>query len=77
MKGKVEIDRELCKGCGYCVIACPKGMIVADTEFNRAGYYPVRLTEPDACTGCMLCAEICPEVAIMVWRDRAGPLTSS
>ncbi|HEB74784.1 MAG TPA: ferredoxin family protein [Nitrospirae bacterium] len=71
MKGRVEIDRELCKGCGYCVIACPKRIIGTDSEFNKAGYYPVRLTRPEACTGCMLCAEVCPEVAIMVWREAA------
>ncbi|VAX33258.1 hypothetical protein MNBD_NITROSPIRAE02-1700 [hydrothermal vent metagenome] len=69
MKGRVEIDRELCKGCNYCVITCPKGIIETDSGFNKAGYYPVRLTDPDKCTGCVLCAEVCPELAIMVWRE--------
>jgi len=72
MKGRIEIDRELCKGCNYCIIACPKGIIEMDSEFNKAGYYPVRLADPDECTGCKLCAEVCPEVAIMVWRDVTG-----
>ncbi|HEC98171.1 MAG TPA: 4Fe-4S dicluster domain-containing protein [Nitrospirae bacterium] len=69
MKGRVEIDGELCKGCNYCVITCPMGIIEMDSAFNKAGYYPVRLTDPAKCTGCVLCAEVCPELAIMVWRE--------
>ncbi len=69
MKGKIEIDRQLCKGCGYCVITCPKGIIVIDGEFNSQGYYPAKVANPDGCTGCALCAQVCPDVAIEVWRE--------
>ncbi|HBR21791.1 MAG TPA: 4Fe-4S ferredoxin, partial [Nitrospiraceae bacterium] len=24
MKGKIVIDKQLCKGCKYCVMSCPK-----------------------------------------------------
>jgi 2-oxoglutarate ferredoxin oxidoreductase subunit delta len=69
MKGMIKIDKELCKGCGYCVDACPSGVIVIEEEFNTKGYFPASPRHPDKCTGCCMCAEICPEVAIEVYRD--------
>ncbi len=69
MKGKITIDRELCKGCKYCVLACPKGVIVMDDEFNSSGYFPSNVEDPEKCNGCALCAQMCPEIAIMVWRE--------
>ncbi|MCI4626828.1 MAG: ferredoxin family protein [Candidatus Magnetoovum sp. WYHC-5] len=71
MKGKIKIDSELCKGCGFCVITCPKGIIKLGTTFNNLGYLPAMVIDVDMekCTGCMLCAEICPEIAIEVWQE--------
>ena len=69
MKGRIEIDRQRCKGCGYCVITCPKKVISIDGEFNSQGYYPAFVTNPDDCTGCALCAQICPDIAIVVFRE--------
>ena len=71
MKAKIEIDREACKGCLYCVEACPKKMIVVDERLNGKGYYPARFDdgEKNECTGCSMCAVICPEAAIEVYRE--------
>lgn len=69
MKGRIDIDRELCKGCKYCVLSCPEGVIAMDLEFNRSGYFPARVVCPEKCTGCTLCAQMCPEIAIEVWRN--------
>ena len=68
-KGKITIDRELCKGCKYCIEACPKVCIVLDTQFNRVGYFPAHFSYPDRCTGCAMCAQMCPEMAIGVERE--------
>lgn len=69
MKGKISIDRELCKGCKYCMLACPKGVIAIDTEFNSSGYFPAKAEDMEKCNGCALCAQMCPEIAISVWRE--------
>lgn len=68
MKGKIDINRELCKGCKYCVLSCPEGVIGIDKEFNRMGYFPAIAVDLERCTGCTLCAQVCPEIAIVVWR---------
>ena len=69
MKGKISIDRQLCKGCKYCVLACPKGVIVMDREFNSSGYFPAKVEALEMCNGCALCAQMCPEIAIVVWKE--------
>ncbi|NTU42240.1 MAG: 4Fe-4S dicluster domain-containing protein [Nitrospirales bacterium] len=68
IKGVIAIDRELCKGCAYCVMACPKKCIDIDKGFNAAGYFPAHFSSPESCTGCAVCAGMCPEIAIEVWR---------
>lgn len=68
-RGKIAINRERCKGCGFCVITCPKKLIEIDmANFNAAGYFPARFLEGD-CTGCAQCAIICPDIAIEVWKE--------
>lgn len=68
MAGKIEIDKERCKGCGLCVEACPQGHIHIASTGNRMGYF---FAEPcgTGCTGCAICALVCPDVAIEVYRD--------
>lgn len=68
-KGVIAINRELCKGCAYCVDACPTHSIEVDKRFNSMGCFPALFLGNGACTGCALCAQVCPEVAIEVWRD--------
>jgi 2-oxoglutarate ferredoxin oxidoreductase subunit delta len=68
MKGYVEIDHELCKGCHLCIAFCPKSEIVPQEKVNAAGYLPVAFSNNGECTGCSVCALVCPEVAIEVYR---------
>ena len=61
------IDIELCKGCGLCMDACPKKIIISDEEkINQKGYHPAALKDLDACTSCGICYVICPHVAIKI-----------
>ena len=69
MKGTVKIDRELCKGCLVCIEFCPKQVIAPTVKVNAAGYIPVTPANMDNCTGCGVCALVCAEVAIEVYRE--------
>jgi 2-oxoglutarate ferredoxin oxidoreductase subunit delta len=66
--GKISVNRERCKACGLCIFSCPKKLIVFSKESNSQGFYPIEPSPEHECTGCALCAEVCPDVVIEVWR---------
>jgi len=81
-RGKIEIDRELCKGCFLCIRACPLKLLEADTTLNASGSYPSRMVSPEkcepassltttsgqVCIACGNCYEVCPDVCIRVFE---------
>ncbi len=68
--GKIVINEEYCKGCGFCTLACVKNYIKIGTEFNQSGYYFAEYCGFEGeCSGCALCAEMCPDAAIEVWKE--------
>jgi len=67
-KGKITIDREMCKGCMLCVRACPVKVLEADTELNSSGCYPSKAVNTDKCIACGNCYEVCPDVCIEVYE---------
>lgn len=67
--GAVEINRERCKGCDLCVVACPCDVLELTTkEVNDRGYHYAVDRTPEACTGCSACATVCPDACITVFR---------
>ncbi len=67
--GKIVINIEYCKGCELCTTACAKKLLTLGKQFNKSGYYVVECRdEKGECTGCTLCAEMCPDAAIEVWK---------
>ena len=69
-RGYIEIRMEKCKGCGLCVAVCKKGNIVlSEGDINVQGYAPAKFDDPEGeCTGCKMCAEVCPDCCITVYR---------
>ncbi len=65
---RITIDKEKCKGCGLCVLACPKNLIVMSDEFNKKGYHPASFSSGEDCTGCGFCFQVCPDVVIEVFK---------
>jgi len=67
-KGKVVIDREMCKCCLLCIRACPVKVLDVDTEMNSSGSYPSKVVQGDKCIACGNCYEVCPDVCIEVYE---------
>lgn len=64
---KVTFRTEKCKGCGLCVAACPKKIVViASDVINEKGFHPAAVNDMEACIGCASCAIMCPDCVIKV-----------
>ncbi|GIM29958.1 2-oxoacid:acceptor oxidoreductase subunit delta [Clostridium polyendosporum] len=65
---KVTFREERCKGCGQCIIACPKKVITFSDKLNERGYYPATIEEDKKtqCIGCACCGKMCPDLVITV-----------
>lgn len=46
-----------CFGCGVCSIAC--GQKIIDIRLNEDGFYEPFITQPEKCTQCGLCYDVC------------------
>lgn len=59
------IYTDLCKGCGLCMVKCPKKCIEWSKEMS---IYQTPAVEPRAqdCIACGTCALVCPDSAIRV-----------
>jgi 2-oxoisovalerate ferredoxin oxidoreductase delta subunit len=60
----VEIEYNLCKGCGLCIENCKPGVLFFSTQFNVLGYQYAQY-KGSGCTGCEACFYACPEPAAM------------
>ncbi len=70
IKGIIHINKDRCKGCGFCVEYCPKDVLELSEEFNKKGYHPPKVIAEDLCCYCQLCQSICPEYAIFVTKKQ-------
>ncbi|MCB9557608.1 MAG: 4Fe-4S dicluster domain-containing protein [Deltaproteobacteria bacterium] len=66
--GYIEIIDNRCKGCDLCIPECPVEIIVKSSRVNRRGLNVVEVSEMSKCIACNLCAMICPDRAIDVYR---------
>ncbi len=68
---KITYDQNRCKGCHFCVTACPHGVITVPGEVNKKGYHIVEFNEA-ACKACGICYRMCPDYAIVVSMQRGA-----
>jgi 2-oxoglutarate ferredoxin oxidoreductase subunit delta len=64
--GEIYVLKERCKGCGWCIEYCPRGVLEVSDEINSKGYHPPSVADGRACVSCGLCELLCPEFAIYV-----------
>ncbi|MFH0982992.1 MAG: 4Fe-4S dicluster domain-containing protein [Planctomycetota bacterium] len=76
-RGAVRIVVDRCKGCGFCVEYCPKGVLALSEEFNRKGYHPPKVILEGECVNCNLCEMICPDFAIFSVALSDGELAAA
>ena len=70
---KITVLRESCKGvegCGICIFVCPADLFESSDEMNSAGYIPPRMIDESRCTECESCMISCPDMAVIVEKDR-------
>ncbi len=69
-KGRIEVRIDHCKGCGLCIGSC-KFEVLALTDASKTNFYGYQYLEMvnENCTGCTLCAVMCPDQAIDVFRE--------
>jgi indolepyruvate ferredoxin oxidoreductase alpha subunit len=59
----LEVLTEQCNGCSLCFrIGCPA--ILKSDELDERYQRPKALIDAEMCTGCEICAQICPRDAI-------------
>lgn len=68
-KGKADwyCYTDICKGCGLCIVKCPKQCLHWSKE---VGLYqtPAVQPDPELCIACGMCALVCPDSAIRIER---------
>ena len=63
----LTVFKDRCKGCGLCVEACPKKLLVLSaTILNAKGYQPSEIIDMDSCIACGACARTCPDMCIEI-----------
>ncbi|WP_317855179.1 indolepyruvate ferredoxin oxidoreductase subunit alpha [Chakrabartyella piscis] len=57
---RIEIKKDRCKECGFCVASCPKKCISFAPKINKIGYHPV-VIDMEQCIKCGSCYTVCPD----------------
>lgn len=63
---EISIDENLCKGCKYCIVVCPREVLAVSEKLGPKGFLPAVAQNRKACVACKLCETICPDFAICV-----------
>ncbi len=63
---EIIINPDYCKGCSICVAFCPRKVLQTSNDINSKGYMLPEAVNLGACTQCMLCEIVCPDLAIAV-----------
>lgn len=65
-EAEIHIDRDRCKGCGFCIEFCPTKVLEESEELNERGVHPPEIADESKCVICGFCTAVCPDFAIFV-----------
>ncbi|MDR1396749.1 MAG: 4Fe-4S binding protein [Desulfarculales bacterium] len=65
---RLVFREDRCKGCGLCIEACPKKILIFSDRLNQKGYNLAVCSDEATCIGCAICARSCPDIAIEVYK---------
>ena len=69
-KGRIVVNENVLQGLRICVAACPQEVLgLTNDHITAKGYHPAALIA-EGCTGCGICAVVCPDAAITVYREK-------
>ena len=60
MKTELIVHEQRCKGCGFCIITCPKKAISLSEDFNESSYQ-YAVVDRALCVKCGSCYTVCPD----------------
>ncbi len=66
--GTITVAQDICKGCELCVSSCPLRIMAMSPDVNRMGYHTPRRLDEKRCNACRVCAWMCPDAVIEVYR---------
>ncbi|MDP6510140.1 MAG: hypothetical protein QGH23_02885 [Dehalococcoidia bacterium] len=68
-RGEVTINTGLCQGCGLCIGFCSRGCLeLSPDRLSDMGSPQPILAQPERCNACCVCAWLCPDFAIDVYK---------
>lgn len=67
---EIEIDKNLCTGCGICIKFCPKDVLAESDELNQYDNHFTEVVDKKSCIGCRRCELYCPDFAIKVKEEK-------
>lgn len=63
----IKVNKDRCKGCGYCVAVCSQKAISFSTDINVKGVNYAQVDEKK-CVGCGLCYVVCPDLVYEIYQ---------